>query len=134
MGPTSVVHSYLKGLVLEGIALERQFIRRIAEVELNVLLLSALFRLVRNGAVRRVRFERMMAGCHGYGALAQISTAMIENLSGLDILRLARSMEVDPTLGLVAVARVAELDWAVVLDQEWFPYDNAQEILALRPR
>lgn len=50
--PTLAVYLYLRGLAMDGKVHERQLVRRIAEVESNMLPLRPFFRLVRYGAVR----------------------------------------------------------------------------------
>lgn len=50
---------------------------------------------------------------------------MIEKWFGFGILHLIRKLEVHLVLTLVAVARVADVVWAALPDQEWFPYDCA---------
>lgn len=42
--PAPVMCAHWTGLIMEGAVLERQLIRRITEVEFNVLLLSVFFR------------------------------------------------------------------------------------------
>lgn len=64
-----VVNEYLTGLVVQGRVHERRLMRRIAEVELNLLLLSVFFPLVRYCAVRHLPYEPRLVHCHGYGLL-----------------------------------------------------------------
>lgn len=112
----------------------RRLIKQTAEVEFNVLLLGAFFRMVCFGAVWRVLYEWRMVRCHEYNALVQVPIAMIEKWFGLDILRLIRNMEVDLVLTLVAVARVVKVYWAAFPYQQFFWYDYAQGMLVLRAR
>lgn len=130
---TFVMYAYLMGLVMEGTVHERRLVGRIAEVELNVLSLSSLFRLVLYGVVRCLLYGHMMVGCQGYGALERIPTAMIDKWFGFGIVCLIRNMEVDLVLVLILKARVADVDYAALPEQELFLHDYAQEMVVLRP-
>lgn len=112
---------------------ERQLIRRISEVELNCVSLSASSRLVWYGGVRQLSYEGMMVGCHGNGLLVWVLMLMIEKWFGLGILHLILNMELNAVLELVVLARVAGVDRAAMPDQEWFSYDYAQGMLVLSP-
>lgn len=114
--PSPVVYGYLTGLVMEVAVHERRLITRIAEMEFNLLTLSAFFGLVCNGLVRWLSYKGMMVGCHSYGSLVWVSISMVEKWFGLGIMSLVRNMEVDPVLPLVTVARVVEVDWAASPD------------------
>lgn len=131
--PMPVVYACLTGIVMEDTVHERRLIRRIAEMELNVLLRGTFFRLVRYGAVMRLGYERMVVGSQGYDALVRVPTTMIEDWFGLGILRLIRNMKVDPMLALVPVARVAEVSRAALPDQKGFTYDYVRGMLVSRP-
>lgn len=74
-----------------------------------------------------------MVGCHDLGALVWILSVMKVEWLGFGTLRLIRNMEVDPVLELITVVRVAEVDWAELPDDKWFPYDYAQVMPVLRP-
>lgn len=121
--PTPVQYAYFTGLGMEGIVHERQMRRRIAKVKFYIFSLRAFFRVIHYGMVRLLSYERIMVGCRGYGALVWVPTAMIEEWLRMGILRLIRNTEVDEMLALVAVARVAEVDWAASPDQKWLSYD-----------
>lgn len=58
---------------------------------------------------------------------------MIEEWISFGILRLLRSIEMGPVLALVAVARVPEVFWAALPDQEWLSHDHSRRMIVLRP-
>lgn len=108
--------------------------KRNADIGSNVLLLSTFCRLSWYGAMSRLPNESMMAACYEYSALVWVTTAIIEEWSGLAILRLTRYIEIDTVLTLVAVAHVAEVDKSALPDQLRFPYGYAQRMLMFRLR
>lgn len=58
---------------------------------------------------------------------------LIDQWFGFGMLRLIRNVEADLVSTLVVVARVAEVNWAALQDQEWFSYDYGQGMLLLTP-
>lgn len=129
--PKPVVIAYLKGLVMEGTVHLRWLMRHIVEVENNLVSLNPFLKMACFGAVRRLLYELMILGCHGYGALVLVPIAVIEERFGLGILLLIQNMEADSFLALVAVARIAEVGRAAMLDQERLLYDYMQGVLLL---
>lgn len=55
----------------------RQLVKQTAEVNPNLMLLGACFWSVRYDAVRRLLYERMMAGCESYGTLLAVPVEMV---------------------------------------------------------
>lgn len=62
--------------------------------------------------------------------MVRVSASMIDVYFNLIY---CRNIEEDPVLTLVAIEGVAEVDWEVLSNCEWFPYDYLQRILVLRP-
>lgn len=60
----------------------------------------------------------MMVLFQGHKALLQVLTAMIDELSKLGILRLICNMVVNVVSVLVAVLRVADVEWVALPDHD----------------
>lgn len=58
---------------------------------------------------------------------------MVAEWFSLSIFGVLSEMNVDPVLSNVMIARIAEGDWAVYPNQDWFPYNFQNKALVVLP-
>lgn len=74
-----------------------------------------------------------MEGCQGKDELLRIQEALVKHWLQSGILRCIRDMVTDPAMALLAVARVAEINWSAQPRQKWFLYNNEESFIVLIP-
>lgn len=93
--PTPVVFSYLADKTQSGASLERDLVRKVAEVQYNVTSLGAFLRDARYGPVERLAYPRMVYGCEGGSTLMRVLLCSIKSWCALGIFWLLQNVAVD---------------------------------------
>lgn len=122
---------YLTSVMKNGLRQVTLLLDRSAEVGYVFLLLETLLCTVQCGPVVRLLYSRMVYACSGYGVLLRVPVEVVTQRFLFTITWTLGDKTVNLVLGLVVLARVADVNKAVKEGPVWFPYSEKGNTLVI---
>lgn len=127
----SIVLFYLSDLYFRGSELQQVMAARIGEMEFSILSLGTFSRFAQVGVVEWLSVYRMITSCKSRGTILRILSLLIKEWFSFGLLRPLDRTETTPVLALVVVARLCEVNWSLLRDQSWSPYEYDDSMLII---